>query len=222
MIRVLDTETTGIDEPQCIELAHRDVALVDGLIDSPEESRFCQRYLPSKPIAFGAMATHHIRLEDLEGCPPHTQAKIPEGTEYLIGHNIDFDWKVLGSPNVRRICTLAMARKMWPDMDSHTQGAIMYRLWPETAAQRLRNAHNAGADVDMCVDILAHMCKMIRPESIEALWQFSEKARVPTVMPFGKHKGEPIAAIPSDYKSWLLRQPDVDPYLVKALRGESA
>lgn len=38
-------------------------------------------------------------------------------------------------------------------------------------------------------------------------------------MPFGKHKGDLISAIPTDYKEWLLRQPDVDPYLAKALNG---
>ena len=38
-------------------------------------------------------------------------------------------------------------------------------------------------------------------------------------MTFGKHKGTPISAIPGDYKAWLLRQPDVDPYLAQALRA---
>jgi exodeoxyribonuclease X len=44
-------------------------------------------------------------------------------------------------------------------------------------------------------------------------------ARVPKVLAFGKYKGTPIAEVPSDYKSWLLRQDDVDPYLAKALRS---
>jgi exodeoxyribonuclease X len=38
-------------------------------------------------------------------------------------------------------------------------------------------------------------------------------------MPFGKHKGEPISEMPVDYRQWLLRQPNVDPYLAQALRG---
>ncbi len=46
----------------------------------------------------------------------------------------------------------------------------------------------------------------------------SEDARMPTVMSFGKHKGELIKDIPRDYKRWLLNQPDVDPYLAIALR----
>jgi exodeoxyribonuclease X len=41
-------------------------------------------------------------------------------------------------------------------------------------------------------------------------------------MTFGKHKGVAIKEIPGDYKRWLLGQPDVDPDLAKALRGEAA
>lgn len=223
MIYIIDTETTGIDEPQCIELAYKSICLSDdGMIKPTMETAIEQRFLPSKPIGYGAMATHHIQTCDLQNCAPHTDAKIPSGTRYIVGHNIDFDWAVLGSPDVRRICTLAMSRHIWPDIDSHKLGAIAYLLWPEEAKEKLQNAHSAAADVNLCCDILIHIVKMIRPSSIETLWQFSEKARIPTVMTFGKHRGERISDIPSSYKSWLLKQPDVDPYLVKALQGVAA
>jgi exodeoxyribonuclease X len=38
-------------------------------------------------------------------------------------------------------------------------------------------------------------------------------------MPFGKHRGELIANIPLDYKQWLLKQPDMDEYLVMAIKS---
>jgi exodeoxyribonuclease X len=47
----------------------------------------------------------------------------------------------------------------------------------------------------------------------------SEKARIPTIMPFGKHKGEWISQVPSDYKQWMLRQDNVSEYLRKALQA---
>lgn len=49
------------------------------------------------------------------------------------------------------------------------------------------------------------------------LWEASELARIPKVMSFGKHKGVEIKDVPPDYKRWLKSQPDVDPYLLKAL-----
>jgi hypothetical protein len=54
------------------------------------------------------------------------------------------------------------------------------------------------------------------------VWRRSEIARIPTVMTFGKHKGAALKDIPGDYEQWLLKQPDVGQYLVKALRGEAA
>ncbi len=42
------------------------------------------------------------------------------------------------------------------------------------------------------------------------------------VKSFGKHKGMPVAELPADYRGWLLRQEDVDPYLVKALKASAS
>jgi exodeoxyribonuclease X len=52
---------------------------------------------------------------------------------------------------------------------------------------------------------------------IPALWAESERARVPVIMYFGKHKGTPIKNLPTDYMRWLLKQPNTDPYLVQAI-----
>ena len=51
-----------------------------------------------------------------------------------------------------------------------------------------------------------------------SIWKFSEEARIPDTMPFGKHKGMPIKDVPRDYKEWLKGQPDIDEYLLKALK----
>jgi exodeoxyribonuclease X len=55
--------------------------------------------------------------------------------------------------------------------------------------------------------------------SVEDLWRESELARIPTIMPFGKHKGLLLPDVPSHYRDWLLNQADIDPYLRKALEG---
>ena len=57
--------------------------------------------------------------------------------------------------------------------------------------------------------------------NVESLYDFSQMARVPTHLSFGKYKGEAIAdlATHSDragYLKWLLKQDTVDPYLAKA------
>ncbi|MNO08895.1 hypothetical protein D3C81_2317810 [compost metagenome] len=54
-------------------------------------------------------------------------------------------------------------------------------------------------------------------EDWDELWAISEEARIPTIIGFGKHKGTAIADLPSDYRSWLLKQNDLDPYVRAAL-----
>ena len=219
---IFDTESTGLDQPRVIEAAWLKISHPGNL--TPEE-QFLQRYNPGKPIALGALATHHIMDEDLIDCPPHTEFQLPPDIQYLVGYNIDYDWKVIREPAVKRICVLALARSLFPGLDSYSQSAVLYHLARDRARGLLKNAHSAMADVQNCLIILQHEIFRLGPEdsaSWEAIWRRSEHARIPTVMRFGKHKGASIKDIPGDYKRWLLGQPDVDPYLVKALRGEAA
>lgn len=215
---IFDTETTGISDPVLVEAAYLKLKCA---VTMGVAGEFCQRYNPGKPIGFGAMATHHITNEDVADCPPASEFKLPENVGYLIGHNIDFDWSVIGKPDIKRICTLAMARKAWPDCDSHSQGALMYKLEGPEAKYILRDAHSASHDIRMCMTILCRALDVLDSVGVidnwEDLWLLSEQCRIPDVMPFGKHKGMKIEDLPSDYVSWLKRQPDIDPYLLQAL-----
>jgi exodeoxyribonuclease X len=184
---------------------------------------FLQRYKPSKPIELGALATSHILDEELVDCPTHTDFALPAGTTYIIGHNVDYDWGVIGQPDVKRICTQALSRMLWPDADSHSQSAMIYLHYRAQARELLQNAHAALDDVHNCRRLLIsilmelNLRNGVAVSSFEQLWEISEEARIPTVIRFGKHNGSKIADIPADYKRWLLGQPDVDPYLRKAL-----
>lgn len=214
---LFDTETTGRQNPEIIEAAWLEL---DDPVNLTILSTFEQRYKPSRPIELGALATHHIYDEELVDCPPSSDFSLPPATRYLIGHNIDYDWTVAGQPAVRRICTLALARHFYPEIDSHSQSALLYLISRADARERLRNAHSALADVQNCHLVLRHLIQRAGTiRTWEDLWQLSEHARIPTIMPFGKHRGQPISAVPEDYKAWLLRQSEVDPYLVKALQA---
>ncbi len=211
---IFDTEATGIKEPVLIEAAWLELASIDPFnVTNP----FVQRYNPGKPITLGALATHHIMEEELTDCPPASSFKLPDDVSYIIGHNVDFDWEVIGKPEIKRICTLSLARKHWPDLDSHTQSALLYYLERNNAREQLRNVHSALTDVGICAVILDHICQQLNVKTIEDLYTESEKARIPTTMPFGKHKGLPLADLPNDYKQWLMAQGDIDPHLRKAL-----
>lgn len=234
---VIDTETTGVEEPDVIQLAW--LPLLPVFTGAPETLRgegvvvTLNRYRPRKQISLGALATHHILDEELEQETPWTGSWTPPaGAQYLVAHNVDYDWKAIGSPDIKRICTLAIARKLWPDIDSHSIGALIYHLYPRREARAmLRGAHDAAIDADLCYRVLlAELQMMPKIVSWDRLWEASERARIPTYMPLGKYgpkdgkRGILISEVRKadpDYVSWCLRQ-DFDPYLLKALRGETA
>jgi exodeoxyribonuclease X len=223
---VFDTETTGIKNAEIIEAAWSEAHFAPELEDLNYITlqfgdSIVERFKPEGKISMGAMATHHIQEEDLADCPPSSSFTLPHDLEYMIGHNVDFDWAMAGSPpNVKRIDTLCLARKFFPECDAYSLGALTYYLFPKTARDSLRSAHSAGTDIELTINLLMEILERANCEirNFEQLWQLSESARVPSIMPFGKHKGLPIDQVPSDYKAWLLGQADVDPYLQLALR----
>lgn len=214
---IFDTETTGLREPQVIEAAWLRITSLTPLATG---DAYEQRFRPNKPIDFGAMATHHITDEDLAHCQPSDSFRLPDGVQYLIGHNIDYDWGVIGQPDVRRIDTLVLSRLLWPEADSHKQTALLYMLDRPFAKQHAPEAHSAAADVFMLTHLLTHILDRLgNPTTLDELWHHSEAARLPRTMTFGKHKGELLGDVPVDYRRWLLGQTDLDPYLRRALEA---
>lgn len=216
MIVIIDTETTGIMEPRPVEVAW--IKLRDLSLDITET--FSQRYNPEKPIGFSAMATHNILEEDVAGMPSYKTFALPAGTEYIIGHKVDYDWEAIGFPEVMRIDTLPMARRIWKDADGHSLGALAYMLAKDKAKVRelMQSAHSAMTDVKLCRFVLSRIIKELGITSWEELWTVSEEYRIPETMPFGKHKGVSIKELPADYVKWALGNiEDMDPYLRKAL-----
>lgn len=216
---ILDTETTAAKETperriEVMELAYCDV--------HDRETRV-NRYKPSMPPQWGALAVHGITMLEVEGFPPSSQALLdaPIHYTYWIGHNIDFDWRALGSPpQVKRICTLALSRALWPEMDSHTLSAMVYFVkgaTPETRAL-LRDAHSAEADIDFCDTVLQAIMAVAKVRELDDLWELSEEARIPKKMTFGKFAGQPVSAVDRGYANWYLKQPGADPYLLAAFR----
>ena len=218
---IFDTETTGSQQPDIIEAAWLQV-------DAPNTlqviSQFEQRYKPRHPNTLGALAVHHIYDEELENCPPCTEFSFPADAQYMIGHNIDYDWNMAGQPEVKRICTLALSRRVLPKLDSHSQSALMYYFFRPHARERLKTAHSALADVQNCMYILRELIALLPTPitSWEQLWEQSEIARLPLVMPFGKHKGVAITDLPVDYQEWVLRQDSMDPYIKLAIQKQKA
>ena len=221
---ILDTETHDMNGYP-IEIAHVPCDFNKlGVLQIVDDLLFDKFYSCPEPISFAAMAVHHIIESDLINKPSYNTFRLPQGVTYLIGHNIDYDIKAIqkcdNSIQVKGICTLALSRMVWPDAP-HNLSALYYMTAGGTDQTRkdLRNAHNAAADIMFTATILRELIKLTGIKDMQSLYLLSEKARIPTKMTFGKHSGMLIKDVPADYKTWLLKQSDLDPYLRKALEA---
>jgi exodeoxyribonuclease X len=232
---IFDTETTGTDhekdqiiEAAWLELPGKPCEFANSI--RTELPNYCERFRPSVPISLGAQAVHHILTADLKDCRPSADFALPNDVDILIGHNVDFDARFADAMHLRRICTLALSRFLFPDKDSHTQSAMIYMMgrrssMEEAAREALRNAHAALDDVHNCAGLLlfllsAAMDKGHPCDTWEEVHALSEIARIPTVMGFGKHKGTKIARgqLDAGYVRWYRGQAETDPYYLEAFK----
>ena len=218
---ILDTETHDLNGYP-IEIAYAPCSFEQGVLVINQKQVFDEFFSCPEPIALGALATHHILETDIVEKPSFDTFKMPQDVQYLIGHNIDYDitaiQKCQPDFTVKGICTLALCRMVWPELP-HTLSAMYYRVMDdlELARKHLRHAHNAKADIYFTGVILKTLVEQLGIKDMNSLFIMSETARIPKYITFGKHKGTAIKDLDSGYVSWLLKQPDLDPYLRKAL-----
>ncbi|MEB3753436.1 putative quorum-sensing-regulated virulence factor [Acinetobacter sp. MD2(2019)] len=220
---ILDTETHTLNGLP-IEIAYAPIQIQDGKLTLNKQQIFDQFYQVHEPISYAAMAVHHILESDLIDQPDYTSFKLPSDTQYIIGHNVDYDIQAIARcgidvSHLKPICTLALARLVWPNAEAHNISALIYQISKGSAKARelLKGAHRADADIILTANILMHIIAHLGIQSVEELYLASEDARIPKSMSFGKHKGTAISDLPADYVKWLLRQDDLDTYLRTAL-----
>ena len=222
---ILDTETHTLNG-QPIEIAYAPIQIHDGKLTLDKSQIFDQLYRVDEPISYAAMAVHHILESELVDQPHYTSFSLPQDTTYIIGHNIDYDIRALEKcgvdiSKIKAICTLALARLVWPDAEAHNISALIYMITKGSAKARdmIKKAHRADMDIILTANILMHEMHHLKIQTIEELYTASEDARIPRTINFGKHRGTAIADLPADYMQWLLRQEDLDPYLRKAIEN---
>lgn len=223
---ILDTEMTGLEDPEVIEAAWmafpvvEDLAGGTDLISLKPDEFFNRMYKPVGEVTTGSMAVHHILPSELEGCAPSTDFRLPPDTGYLIGHSIDVDWFAIGQPDVERICTFAMAQWVFPEAKHYSLGALIYYICgatPQTRT-RVRGSHSARADIELTLTLLEKILEQ-KPQiqTWYQLWEYSEECRIPRTCPFRNQKGVPLDELEDDYIDWCLGQHWIDPYLRKGL-----
>lgn len=229
---VIDFEATdATPEAQATEIGYCGVAFSDKGILNPLHMPAAMLCKPERPISYGAMAITSICPEDVADKPDHTQVVsyyMPVVPAYIIAHNADYDIQVAKNAGVdtsqyKLICTLAIARKLYPDIE-HSLGALLYRFHYDEARKHASQAHSAAMDVRFCIILLRGFCIEAGITDMQSLYEYSEAARIPERMPMGKHKGESINEVASTadgraYFLWVITDIKDNPYLIQAVQA---
>jgi exodeoxyribonuclease X len=224
---ILDTETTGLKNPEPVEIAHislRSLSTYSAGLLAEQHVQFCERYAVTGQIERGAFEIHGISAKDLIGKPHWTTFAIPRA-EYIVGHKIEFDARVLGYPERKFICTAKLAKLLWPELPNHKLTTIVEQKFPEIGKRLTANAHGALVDCKLCLLILdAAMREFEGMESWEAIYELAgvfpkkKEVKIPEKMPFGRHKGIPFEQIPQDYLAWIINLSDASWEVKQAAR----
>ena len=198
-ILALDTETTGLKNhklhghPQVIEFAYIPLQnKLQEIPDSPKELKklgFVEQFQPSMVIDKRATEVHGKTFRDLIGKRKSEALKLPEETEFIIGHNVQYDHRCLGKPPVKTICTLFLARKLDKrhglGFKNHKLDNLVIEIIGETNSillsevqEHLKNYHSALDDTVLTIILLKQLSKFIPGiATIEELYNFQETLR---------------------------------------------
>ncbi len=243
---ILDTETTGTGETdRVIQLGY----MVLGKPSEPVEvyNEFCSCDVE---IGLGAMETHHITPNMLEGKPACTDmqaykrlVELNSADNYMIIHNAPFDLGMLAKEGFKNqmqlIDTLRCAKHLYSEQDFHRLQYLRYalELYKEEDAEAKKlgvviKAHDAIGDVlilKLFMSALAKRVKELYPDA-NPMQRLVELTKEPVYMNkplrFGKHKGKTIEdLVISDkgYIDWMKKNMDLDDdmkYTISRALGE--
>ena len=223
MLRVIDTETCGL-QGGIVEIASVDV--INGEICNPMSDLVC----PDRPISHQAMAIHRITPQMVANMPPIEQiVDRYRGSAYYVAHNASFDRRVLPEMGGEWLCTLKMARKLWPGRKYGNQ-ALRHSLQLEVEPPADLHAHRALYDCYVTAALLVRIMQ-------ESGWSPAQMSALNTpppdvsddTFPFGKYRGQPVALIARKnpgYLRWMLDnlddlRPGFRQTLQRYLKGQS-
>lgn len=204
IIRVIDTETVDFDGG-CVEIASVDV--VDGVICNPMNDLV----KPVEKISYEAMAIHHITEEMVVNAPPISDVIDKYlGADVYAAHNAAFDRSKLPQITAPWICTLKLARKLWPE-GKHGNQYLRYALGLNPYVPLGLHAHRALYDCYVTAALLIHINSVGR----YTIGEMREITNAPSLLHsfhYGKHKGKTYAEVADTdvgYFRWLLTRDDL-------------
>ena len=188
---ILDCETTGVSNTdQVIELAYYEVDTLaqekERTWNSIEDEIMTFRYFPSVSIHERAYAVHGLGLSMLTSYPPSASIELPESIDYIIGHNITFDKRMIGNTNpalkeqleqAKYICTLALSKSISKFLnisyENNQLDTLAKHYYPEFSETLVTPLHSAKNDVLKTLLVLLKLVEHVPTlETFEDIYNF--------------------------------------------------
>lgn len=204
-VRVIDTETTGLnpETDRVVEIAKID--WIDGEIGYP----LSQLIDPGMPIPAMAKSIHHIIEADVAGMPS-LEVALPAflGADIAAAHFADFDRKFL-PPDFAKywVCTWKVSLRIWPELESHSNQFLRYHLGLPNPPDGL--PHRAAYDVFVTAHLFAEELKHM---TVKQMVSISREPGFLHWCPGQKHKGktfEEVADLDPSYLTWMADKSDM-------------
>lgn len=207
---VVDTETTGLDP------AVDKVVSVAGVWTRLGQGGFrTESFLvdPGMPIPPEASAIHHIVDKHVKGAPTLAQV-LPvfqkDDFDVYVAHNAKFDFGFLPAGGRPVLCTMRLARKLWPALPKYSNQYLRYSLGLEVPEAEGLPAHEALPDALVTSRLLLKELEWLEEhpqagiDTVRDLLAWVEAPNLLVTCQFGnKHRGVPWAQVPKDYLQWM-------------------
>ena len=195
MLRVIDTETCDL-QGGVVEIASVDV--VDGKIVNP----MSHLVRPDRPISAQAMAIHRI-TEEMVADKPWIEEVVPfyQGSPWYVAHNASFDRRVLPEMDGEWICTMKMARRLWPGIKYSNMALYKSRKLSVVTPSGLHH-HRALYDCYITAALLIDIMQ-VSGWSAEQMVDVTGRPALLRTFTFGKYRGQEVAEIAKDDPGYL-------------------
>jgi DNA polymerase III epsilon subunit-like protein len=226
---VLDLETTGFSarDDRVVEVAGAYVSLDHGI------TRHLGRLVnPQRAIPADATAIHGLRDEDVADAGTLDSAlDALKGHPFDVwaAHNAAFDFGFVPAGDIPLICTMVLARRLWPELPEHKNQSLRAHWHLEVPEAEGLPAHRAEPDALVTAALLRLELKVVRERypGLESIGQFLDWMNTPVLIPLcvvgRKHRGKPWSEVPKRDLQWYLDHfEDLDGDLLATLRHHLA
>ena len=218
---VIDVETTGFN-PETDRIVEAAIVITDSNRNHDSTGRLCD---PKMSIPPSASAVHHIVDADVQG---RGEFRTEWFEDLSSDHSSDHDFLAYaahfaeferGFLKLQKpiICTLRLAKKLWPTLESWSNQYLRYYFKLEGCEGAV--PHRALGDAIVTAALLRYELRELKskrngvPIDIDSLMMWIEEPFLLETVSFGKHKGKRWEDVPKDYLRWMvasMRDPEPD------------